>query len=43
VLLERLLIIVLLGRVFDDKCVVSFANLAPLLSFGLPFLWDSTS
>jgi hypothetical protein len=39
-LLERLLIIVLLGPVFDDNCVVSFANLAQLLGLGLPFLWD---
>jgi hypothetical protein len=39
-LLERLLIVVLLGRVFDDYRVISFANLAPLLGFGLPFLWD---
>jgi hypothetical protein len=39
-LLERLLIIVLLGRVFDDNCVVFFANLVPLLGFGPPFLWD---
>jgi hypothetical protein len=40
VLLERLLIVVLLGRFFDDNCVVSFANLAPLLGPSLPFLWD---
>jgi hypothetical protein len=39
-LLERLLIVVLLGRVLDDNCVVSFANLAPLLGLGFPFLWD---
>jgi hypothetical protein len=39
-LLERLLIVILLGRVFDDNCVVPFANLAPLLGLGLPFLWD---
>jgi hypothetical protein len=39
-LLERLLIVVLLGRVFDDNCVISFANLTPLLGPGLPFLWD---
>jgi hypothetical protein len=36
--LERLLIVVLLGRVLDDNCVVSFANLAPLLGLGFPFL-----
>jgi hypothetical protein len=39
-LLQRFFIIVLLGRVFDDNCVVSFSNLAPLLGLGLPFLWD---
>jgi hypothetical protein len=38
--LERLLIVVILGRVFDDNSVVSLANLAPFLGFGLPFLWD---
>jgi hypothetical protein len=40
VLLQRLFIIVLLGRVFDDNCVVSFANLAPHLGLGSPLLWD---
>jgi hypothetical protein len=39
-LLERLLIVVLLGRVFDDYRVVSFANITPLLGLGPPFLWD---
>jgi hypothetical protein len=39
-LLECLLIVVLLGRVFNDNCVVSFANLTPLLGLGFPFLWD---
>jgi hypothetical protein len=39
-LLERLLIVVLLGRIFDDNCVVPFANLAPLFGLSLPFLWD---
>jgi hypothetical protein len=39
-LLEHLLIVVLIGRVFDDNCVVSFANLASLLGLGLPFIWD---
>jgi hypothetical protein len=38
--LERLFIVVLLGRVLDDNCVVSFANLAPLLGLGSPLLWD---
>jgi hypothetical protein len=40
VLLQRFFIIVILGRVFNDNRVVSFANLALLLGFGLPFLWD---
>jgi hypothetical protein len=40
VLLQRLLIIILLGRVFDDYYVVSFTNFAPLLGLGFPFLWD---
>jgi hypothetical protein len=40
VLLQRFFIIVLLGRVFNDNRIVSFANLAPLLGLGLPFLWD---
>jgi hypothetical protein len=39
-LLEHLLIFVVLGRVFNDNCVVSFANFAPLLGLGPPFLWD---
>jgi hypothetical protein len=39
-LLQSLLIVVLLGRVFNDYCVVSFTNLAPLLGLGFPFLWD---
>jgi hypothetical protein len=38
--LQRLFIIVLLGRVFDDNCVISFANLVPLLGLGSPFFWD---
>jgi hypothetical protein len=34
-LLWRLLIVILLGRVFDDYCVVSFTNLAlAFSSFG---------
>jgi hypothetical protein len=40
VLLQRFFIIVLLRRVFNDNCVVSFAHFAPLLGLGLPFLWD---
>jgi hypothetical protein len=39
-LLEHLLIVLLIGRVFSDNCVVSLANFAPLLGLGLPFLWD---
>jgi hypothetical protein len=39
-LLQRLLIVVLIGRVFNDNCVVSLANFALLLGLGLPFLWD---
>jgi hypothetical protein len=38
--LQRLLVVVLLGRVFNDNCVVSLANFAPLLGFGFPFLRD---
>jgi hypothetical protein len=39
-LLQCFFIVVLLGRVFNDNCVVSFTNLALLLGLGLPFLWD---
>jgi hypothetical protein len=39
-LLERLFIVVLLGRVLDNNCVISFANLASFLGLGLLFLWD---
>jgi hypothetical protein len=39
-LLQHLLIVVLIGRVFNDNCVVSLANFVPLLGLGLPFLWD---
>jgi hypothetical protein len=39
-LLQRLLIVVLIGRVFNDNCVVSLANFALLIDLGLPFLWD---
>jgi hypothetical protein len=39
-LLQRFFIVVLLGHVFNDNCVVSFTNFAPLLGLGLPFLWD---
>jgi hypothetical protein len=40
VVLECLLIVLLIGPVFNDNCVVSLANFAPLLGLGLPFLWD---
>jgi hypothetical protein len=39
-LLQRLLIVVLIGRVFNDNCVISLANFVPLHDLGLPFLWD---
>jgi hypothetical protein len=39
-LLQHLLIVLLIGRVFNDNCIVSLANFAPLLGLGLPFLWD---
>jgi hypothetical protein len=39
-LLQHLLIVVLLGRVFNGNYVVSPTNFAPLLGFGLPLLWD---
>jgi hypothetical protein len=38
--LQRLLVVVLVGRVLHDNGVVSFADLMPLLGLGLPLLWD---
>jgi hypothetical protein len=38
--LQHLLVVVLIGRIFNDNCVVSLANFAPHLGLGLPFLWD---
>jgi hypothetical protein len=38
--LQRLFVVVLIGRVFNDNCVVSLANFVPLLGLGLPFFWD---
>jgi hypothetical protein len=38
--LQCLLVIVLIGHVFNNNCVVSLANFAQLLGLGLPFLWD---
>jgi hypothetical protein len=40
VVLQRLLVVVLIGRVFNDNCVVSLTNFASLLGLGLPFFWD---
>jgi hypothetical protein len=34
--LQRLLVIVLVGRVFYDDGVISFADLPPLLGLGFP-------
>jgi hypothetical protein len=38
--LQRLLVVLLIGRVFNDNCVVSLANFVLLLGLGLPFLRD---
>jgi hypothetical protein len=38
--LQRLLVVVLVGRVLQNYGVVSFADLTPLLGLGLPLLWD---
>jgi hypothetical protein len=38
--LQRLFVVVLIRRVFDDNGVVSFANFLSLLSLGLPLFWD---
>jgi hypothetical protein len=38
--LQRLLVVILIGHIFNDNCVVSLANFAPLLGLGLPFLRD---
>jgi hypothetical protein len=38
--LQRLLVVVLIGRVFHDNCVVAFADFTPLLGLGFPLLWD---
>jgi hypothetical protein len=37
--LQRLLII-LVRCVFDDYCVISFADFAALLGLALPLIWD---
>jgi hypothetical protein len=36
--LQRLLVVVLVGRVLHDNGVVSFADLPPLLGLGFPLL-----
>jgi hypothetical protein len=38
--LQRLFIVLLVGRVFDDNCVVSLADFALVLGLGLPLFWD---
>jgi hypothetical protein len=38
--LQRLLVVVLVGRVFHDNCVISFADFSPLLSLGFSLFWD---
>jgi hypothetical protein len=38
--LQRLLVVILIGRVFDDNCVISFADFTPLLGLGFLLLWD---
>jgi hypothetical protein len=38
--LQHLLVVVLLGRVFHDNGVVSFADFTPLLGLGFPLLRD---
>jgi hypothetical protein len=40
VVLKRLLVVILSGRVFDDNGVVFFADFTPLLGLGFPLLWD---
>jgi hypothetical protein len=38
--LQCLFVVVLVGHVLHDNCVVSFTDFAPLLGLGLPLLWD---
>jgi hypothetical protein len=38
--LQRLFIVLLIGRVFDNNCVVSLADFTPFLGLGLPLIWD---
>jgi hypothetical protein len=41
--LQCLLVVVLIGRVFVDNCVVSFVDFTPLLGLGFPSSGTSTS
>jgi hypothetical protein len=38
--LQCLLVVVLVGRVFNDNGVVSLVYFMPLLGLGFPFFWD---
>jgi hypothetical protein len=38
--LQRFLVVVLIGRVLHDYSVVSFTDFTPLLGLGLSLLWD---
>jgi hypothetical protein len=38
VVLQRLLVVVLVGRVLHDDSVISFADFSPLLGFGFSLL-----
>jgi hypothetical protein len=38
--LQRLLVVVVVGGVLHDDGVIAFADFSPLLGFGFPFLWD---
>jgi hypothetical protein len=40
VVLQRLLVVVLVGRVLHDDSVISFADFSPLLGFGFSLLRD---
>jgi hypothetical protein len=38
--LQCLLVVVLVGRVFNDNGVISLVDFAPLLGLGFLFIWD---
>jgi hypothetical protein len=38
--LQCFLVVILIGRVFNNNGVVSLVDFAPLLGLGLPFFWD---